>query len=172
MAGKPKLVRVARVGRPHGLRGEVGLDGSTLTQFQLHELKTFTWRGRRGDTRPLTLETARPAHTRMLVRFAGFSDRDQAATLTNGELLVEPERLPDAGPGEAYTFELLGLRVVSVDGRELGEIADVMSTGANPVYVVRGERELLLPATPEVVKRVDFESGTVTVELLPGLEDL
>ena len=88
------------------------------------------------------------------------------------ELLVERERLPDPGPGVAYTFQLIGLSVRTADGRVLGTLEDVIATGANPVYVVRGEREWLVPASPGVVQHVDMEARTIIVVLPAGLEDL
>lgn len=135
-------------------------------------MKTFTWRGKRGETRPVTLLEVRAAIPRMLVHFAGVRSRDQASELTNGELLVEASRLPDPGPGMAYTFQLIGLRVVCGDGRELGTLAEIIPSGAHPIYVVRGAKEILVPGHESVVKRVDLEAGVVTVELPAGLEDL
>ena len=143
-----------------------------LTALDLHAIKRFTWRRRGAETQILTLETARPVHERLLVRFAGCDDRDRAASLTQGELLAERELLPDPGPGEAYTFQLIGLEVRTTAGRRLGTLEEVISTGANPVYVVRGEREWLVPAAPGVVQQVDMKARTLVVELPAGLEDL
>ncbi|HEY2955086.1 MAG TPA: ribosome maturation factor RimM [Candidatus Eisenbacteria bacterium] len=167
-----ELVRIGRLSRAHGLRGELTLEGSALSAVELHSIGRFTWRGRGGETLALTLETARPAHDRVLVRFAGYDDRDRARTLASGDLLAEREQLPDPGPGMAYTFQLLGLEVRTVAGRRLGTLEEVISTGANPVYVVRGEREWLVPASPGVVQHVDLAARTLTVELPAGLEDL
>jgi 16S rRNA processing protein RimM len=166
------LVRVGRFGRAHGLKGEVTLDGCSLTPLELKTIQEFVWRGLDGATLPLMLETARPANARILVGFAGYRGRDQAATLTRGELLAESERLPDAGADMAYTFQLVGLEVRTEDGRGLGTIADVLATGAHPIYVVRGVRELMIPAAPQFVRSVDLEAGVVTVSLPPGLEEL
>ena len=112
---------------------------------------------------PVVVENVRPE---------GVTVREQAAELTNGELWTERETLPDPGPGTAYTFQLLGVRVETEEGRALGAIAEVISTGAHPVYVVRGGRELLVPAAPGVVKRVDLEAGLMVVALPAGLEEL
>lgn len=166
------LVVVGRIGRAHGVDGELALDGVSLTPLELHAVKIFTWRGRGEGERTLTLATARPAHTRLLVRFEGINDRDQAQTLTNGELLAESGLLPDPGPGTAYTFQLIGLRVETEDGRALGTLKDIVPTGAHPVYVVQGERELLIPATPEVVRRMDLAAGVIAVALPAGLEEI
>jgi 16S rRNA processing protein RimM len=107
----------------------------------------------------------------MLVTFAGIGSRESAAELTNGELGAEPSQLPDAGPGVAYHFQLMGLEVRTLEGRVLGSIADIIATGAHPVYVVQGVRELLIPGTPAIVQRVDLQARTMTVALPRGLED-
>jgi len=67
---------------------------------------------------------------------------------------------------------LIGLRVETMEGRVLGVLDDIIPSGAHPVYVVRGERELLVPAAPHVLKQVDLEHGVIRVELPAGLEDL
>ena len=166
------LVRIGRLGRTHGVQGELNLDGTSLTPLELHAVKRFVWRRAGMAERELTLVAARPALTRMLVCFEGVTVCEQAAELTNGELWAARDALPDPGPGTAYTFQLVGLRVETEEGRLLGTIAEVISTGAHPVYAVRGERELLVPGAPGVVKRVDLEAGLMVVALPAGLEEL
>ncbi len=165
------LIEIGRLGRPHGLRGEQALDPCTLTALELHAIRTFTWRGPDGATRPLTLATARPAHDRMLVRFTTAVDRAGAAALTNGRLLVEEERLPDPGRDVAYTFQLVGCEVVSEEGRVVGTVAEVWPSPAHPVLVVRGAGEVLIPSIPEFVRAVDLAGRRITVRLLPGMEE-
>lgn len=165
------LVRIGRLGRPHGVQGEQGLDGASLTPLELHAIKRFTWV--RGDERRgLVLATARPTHRHVLVRFDGVADRDGASALTNGTLWADEAVLPDPGPGVAYVFQLVGLAVETEDGRPLGTLEEVMTAGAHPVYVVRGEREWMLPATPQVVKRVDLAARRVVVAVPAGLAEL
>ena len=118
------LVLVGRIGRTHGVQGEVTLTRSSLSVAELMGVGTFVWRGPRGESIDLVLEGARPAHTRVLARFRGFAGRDEAAVLTNGELWAEAERLPDPGPGTVYAFQLVGLRVETEDGRDLGVLED------------------------------------------------
>ncbi len=173
--GRPtaeSLARIGRVGRPHGVHGEVYLDGVSLTPLELHDVRRFVWRRAGTADRALTLATARPAHDRLLVRFEGVAERERAAELTNGELWAEKAALPDPGPAMAWTFQLVGLRVETEDGRALGVVESVVTTAGNPVYVVRGERELLVPGAPGVVKRVDLEAGRLVVALPAGLEEL
>ena len=164
------LIEIGRLGRPHGLKGEQALVPCVLTPLELHAVKTFTWRGPDGATRVLTLATARPAHDRMLVRFVGTGNREAAAALTNGRLMVEEDRLPDPGPGLFYTFRLIGLDVVTEDGRPVGTVAEIWPTPAHAVLVVRGRDEVLIPSIPEFVKAVSMAERRIVVRLLPGME--
>lgn len=173
------LVRVGHVGRSHGVGGELALDGCSLTVAELRATRRFVWSGRRGATRPVTLAAVRPVHARLLVRFDGVADRDAAVGLAGGVLWAEETDLPDPGPGTVYTFQLLGLAVELPDGRALGTLEDVLATGAHPVYVVRAPatadgpgREILVPAPPEFVKRVDLEAGTIVVDPPAGFDEV
>lgn len=163
---------IGRLGRPHGLKGDLLLDGCSLSAEELVDLGTVTWRGPHGRSRTLTIREAKAFMAKLQVRFAGIASREAAAELTNGELWAPRARLPEAGPGQVYAFQLIGLRVRTSQGRELGTIADVMPSGAHPIYVVRGERELLIPGTEPFVREVNLEDGVVTVDPPAGLEDL
>jgi 16S rRNA processing protein RimM len=167
-------IQVGRVGRPHGVQGEVAVDGVTLTADELLAVERFTWRGPDRRELALVLASARPALQRMLLRFEGYGDRDRAQELGRGELWVEREALPDPGPGVAYTFQLIGLAVRTEEGRDLGKVVDIVQTGAHPVYTVRdGDgRERLLPAPPEFVRAVDLTAGTIVMALPAGLDEL
>lgn len=171
MADNDSKVVLGRIGRPHGLKGSVGLEGSSLTGDELRDIGSFTWRSREGDTRELTLKEVRGTEQRPLLRFREAPSRELASQLTNGELLVERDRLPDPGPEQVYNFQLIGLDVVTDEGRPLGKIVDVQQ-GAQSIYVVRGDKELLIPATDAFVQSVDLTERVVTVTLPEGLEEL
>ena len=165
-------VWIGRIGRVHGLQGEVSLEGAALDVDGLRAVREFVWRGPGGAEQTLVLAAARPAHERVLARFEGFDDRDRAQTLARGELFADASALPESGPGEAYTFELLGLTVQTEEGRVLGVLHDIIASGAHPIYVVRGARELLVPAHPAFLKKVDLAARTITMTLPAGLEEL
>jgi len=167
------LVLVGRVGRPHGVAGEIYVDRIVLSADELRALGELEWRGRGSDHRALKIRSVRATHDRLLVHFAGVDQREAAALLTNGELWTAAERLPDPGPGLAYTFQFVGLRVVDTTGRELGVVRDVTSGSAQPLYVVEREgRERFYPAIEPFVKSVDFAAGVITLALPPGFEEL
>jgi 16S rRNA processing protein RimM len=172
-------VLVGRIGRAHGVRGEVALDGCHLTPSELHATRRFTWSKRGGISRSLVLEAVRPIHARMLARFEGIHDRDAAAALGGGLLFAEAAALPDPGPGVVYTFQLVGFAVVAEDGRSIGTLESVIATGAHPVYVVRGPAigggpgpEWMIPAHPEFLKRVDVDARTIVMSPPAGFDRL
>ncbi len=155
------------------MAGEVYVDRTSLGPEAWLAVGRLEWRGRGGQARRLDLEAMRPTHDRLLATFRGVGDRESAAGLTNGELWGDADRLPDPGPGVAYTFQLVGLRVVGTDGAELGVVRDLSFAGAQPLYVVEhGGRERLLPAYEPFLKRVDLDAGVITVELPPGLLEI
>jgi 16S rRNA processing protein RimM len=118
----------------------------------------------------LTVLESRPHGRNWWVRFKGMTDREEAQILAGTLLSVEASRLPALPEGTYYSYQLMGLRVVDGSGDELGSLEEILETGARDVYVVRGKRgEILLPSIPEVIREVDLESGTMTVELIPGL---
>jgi 16S rRNA processing protein RimM len=167
------LVFLGRVGRPHGIAGEVYVDRTSLTADEWLAVGRVEWRGRGGASRPLELRAMRPTHDRLLAVFTGVRDREGAAELVNGELWGDAAKLPDPGPGMAYTFQLVGLRVVDSAGLELGTVRDITTAGAQPLYVVEhAGREVLLPAYEPFLKRVDLAAGVITVDPPAGLLEL
>jgi 16S rRNA processing protein RimM len=161
----PEYVAIGRVGAAWGVRGAVRVLPLTDRREQLAAGRTVTVAGERR-----TIESARWQKGMAYLRLSGIDDREAAAEL-GGRLLSIPEsELEPLPEGQYYRFQLIGLSVVSRDGEELGRVTEVLSTGANDVYVVRGERgELLLPATDEVVREIDLETGRMLIDVLPGL---
>lgn len=168
-----KLVFLGRVGRPHGIAGEVYIDRTSLAPDDWLAVGRLEWRGRGGQAQRLDIAEVRPAHDRLLMTFRGVGDRETVAQLTNGELWGDAARLPDPGPGVAYTFQLVGLRVVDSAGTDLGVVRDISTAAAQPLYIVeRDGKELLLPAYEPFLKRVDLAAGVITVDPPPGLLEL
>jgi 16S rRNA processing protein RimM len=168
-----KLVFLGRLGRPHGIAGEIYVDRTSLTTEEWLAVGRLEWRGRGGQSRPLELREMRATHNRLLAVFAGVHEREAAAELVGGDLWGDAAKLPDPGPGVAYTFQLVGLRVVGVDGAELGVVRDISTTAAQPLYIVEHKgREILVPAFEPFLKRVDLAAGVITVELPPGLLEI
>lgn len=175
MAETPSHLVLARVMRPHGVRGELSLQIITDFPERLRTLETVylsIHEDAHADLTAYRIEGARPQKEKTwLLRLEGITDRDQAETLRNRYVFVS---LADAVPldeGEVYLFQVMGIRVVTVQGVELGKVIEFIETGANDVYVVQGAAygEVLIPAIPGVILKIDAEAGVMTVNLPPGL---
>lgn len=172
-----RLIAVARILAPHGVRGEVRAEILTDYPERFAGLRR-AYLGpetgpREAGAAPVDLEGHRFHKGFVLLKFRGY-DSIGAAEDLRGRLVQVPETETAPLPkGHFYYWQLIGLRVRSTDGRELGVLSDILRTGANDVYVVRdgSGREYLLPATHEVVAGIDLEAGTVTVRPLAGLLD-
>lgn len=167
-----QTLAIGRVGRPHGITGELYVDGCPLTAAQVQELASLEWRGARGGSRLLRLRSTRPANDRLLVTFEGVGSREAAAELVNGTLWTTAKELPDPGPGVSYAYELTGMRVVDTAGRELGRVADVVFNVGQPLLQLEGAGGRLLPCQPPFMKHVDTAAGVITLDLPPGFEEL
>lgn len=163
---RPAYVSVGAIVAPHGIRGEVRLLAETDFPERLEGRRVRL--GADGPWRRIL--AARPHRGGLwILRLEGVSDRDAAEALRGTELLVATDDLPPLPEGEWYHHELVGLAVRTVDGRDLGRVAEILRTGANDVFVVRGALgEVLLPALRSVVKSVDLDLGVMTVDPLPG----
>lgn len=106
----------------------------------------------------------------LIICFKGFRDRRQAERLTGLWLCVSQSEVPAAEEGEYFHYQLIGLTVRTVEGEELGELAEILETGSNDVYVVAGlDGEILVPALSRVVREIDVAGGLMVVDLPEGL---
>ena len=166
--GEPVYLTVGFIRRPHGIHGEMVMD--------LHT--DFPERMKKGrkllvgeDHRPQTLASARPHQMGLLVSFKGIDTPEQAGQFRNQWVYIKASDAPKLPEGKIYQHELLGFQVMDENGQPLGELAEILETGANNVYVVRDEsgREILLPAIPDVVLETDTARRVMRVHLLEGL---
>ena len=171
---EPLRLVVGRIGKAHGLRGEVTVEVRTddpdLRFAPGAVLETDP--ARRG---PLTVASGRVQGGRLVLRFEGVEDRTAAEGLRNTMLIVEadPDELPD-DPDEFYDHQLVGLRVVTVDGRDVGTVMEMLHLPTQDVFVVtRADgREALIPFVEEIVPDVDLDEQTVLVDPPEGLLEL
>ena len=104
------------------------------------------------------------------LQLRGIETMTAAETLRDVDVVIPRAEAPPLAEGEFFVADVVGLRVVTTGGRALGTVAEVLSTGANDVYVVRGDAgEVLIPAIRDVVTSIDPAAGVLHVEPLPGL---
>lgn len=162
-----KRVILGQVGAVFGVRGWVKLWSFTDPPGNLLEYAELDL-GRHGHWSPARLAEARPHGEALVARFEGVEDRDAAAALVGAELAVARERLPQAGAGEFYWTDLVGLEVINREGVNLGRVREMMATGANDVMVVAGDKERLVPFLPgHWVDSVDLAGGRIVVDWDP-----
>ncbi|MSQ10426.1 MAG: 16S rRNA processing protein RimM [Dehalococcoidia bacterium] len=158
---------VGRVISAWGLRGDVTIEViSTNPRRFLPGNVVFT------AGRPLTLDRVRQASGKMVVAFAEVRTRDDAEALQGALLDIPSEGVPPLDEGVYYQHQILGLGVKTAEGRDLGAVTEILTTGANDVYVAHdGKREYLIPAIGSVVQSIDLQRGVITIDPLPGLLD-
>lgn len=170
---RPRL-RVGRIGRPHGLAGEVVVRGCALDEAGFRALGAVTLvRESGGTVTRLSVRSVRALGSDLGVCFEGVQDEKAASDLRG--LWIETERaaLPEAGAGQVYHHDLLGLEVVDQDGRALGRVTNVLVTGAHEVLEVSGAHgEILVPYHAGTVLGWDPAAGRLDVRLPSGLEDV
>ncbi|HEX8762088.1 MAG TPA: ribosome maturation factor RimM [Pseudonocardiaceae bacterium] len=161
---------VGRIGRPHGVRGEVTVQVRTDSPEQ-----RFTVGAQLGvgAGRTLTVDAVRPHAGNLLVRFAGVADRAAAAELRGVLLTVDTVELPALDdPDEFYDHQLEGLAAVGSDGAQLGTVREVVHTPASDLLVVETDRgEALVPFVRAIVPEVDLSAGRVVLDPPAGLLD-
>ena len=169
-AGEPAFLAVGKVRRPHGVAGSVLVEIYTDFPERLRP-NTMIYVG--ANHLPLTISQNRPHNKGVLLAFDGFSTPEQVGRFRNQILYVKNVQTEELPEGEFYFYELIGLSVLDENDEPLGEVTEIIETGANDVYVVTNDsgRELLLPAIPEVILDVNTTSKSIKVHLLPGLLD-
>ncbi len=165
-------MRIGVVTRAHGLRGAVIVradDPASVTEQTVREI--YLRQG--ASVSPYAVQQATP-QGRGKVRLAldGVDSREKADALRDAIVLVAESDLPPPAANEFYAYRAIGCSVVTVEGRLLGAVTEVFATGANDVLVVQdGTGEILVPVTAEVIKRLDFAAGRITIAPVPGLLD-
>lgn len=122
----------------------------------------------RGARRAVTVREGRRHGKQVVVHLESFDDRDGAGVLVGAEITVARESLAPLAEREFYRADLIGLEVRDATGARLGRVDHFVDAKAHPLMVVRGERELWLPVTPQHLRRVDLAKGEIHVDWLPG----
>lgn len=161
-----RLVAIGKVVGLHGVRGRLKVVPYGKTLEALAGGEEVSARLPDGSVQGIITVDVR-IHKRwgvLLIREARTAK--EAQPLVGAEICVPESRLPAPGPDEFYWHQLIGLEVLSVDGRKLGTIRQIIETGSNDVYVVQeGREEVLIPALADVIREVNLERGLMVVDL-------
>jgi 16S rRNA processing protein RimM len=166
--GEPVYLAVGFLRRPHGVHGEIIMDlhtdfperlkpGRKLLVSEEHKL--------------MVVEGIREHQKGVIIKFNGIDTPEEAGKLRNTWVYIKASDAPPLPKGQIYQHELFGFQVVDENDNPLGELVEIIETGANNVYVVRDAsgKEILLPAIPSVILELDAERRLMRVHLLEGL---
>ncbi|NUP41671.1 MAG: ribosome maturation factor RimM [Streptomyces sp.] len=164
---------VGRIGRAHGIKGEVSVEVRT-DEPELRLAPGAVLATDPASAGPLTIATGRVHSGRLMLRFEGVSDRNGAEALRNTLLIaeVDPDETPE-DPEEFYDHQLIDLDVVTADGREVGRISEISHLPYQDLLVVRRPdgSEVLVPFVTEIVPEIDLEAQRAVIDPPPGLLD-
>lgn len=166
--GKPAFVAVGKLTRPHGIHGEIFLE--ILTDFP-ERLKPGGLVYTGDQYNPHVIASLRSHKKGLIVAFNGYHDPETVGKLRNQFVFVQSKNIPPLPEGEYYHHELLGSRIMTPDDQVLGELIQILQTGANDVLVVQtpSKTEILIPYIDEIVRKIDLENGVILIDPIPGL---
>ncbi|WP_433511464.1 ribosome maturation factor RimM [Nonomuraea sp. CA-143628] len=161
---------VGRIGRPHGVRGDVTVEVRT-DDPELRFAVGAAVATDPADRGPLVIESRRWHKGALLITFAGVTQRDTAEELRGTMLVIDSDEvLPSDDPDEFHDHQLIGLTVVTVAGEAVGEVTDVLHHGQDLLVVRRsGQDDALIPFVRALVPEVDIEGGRLVVDPPEGL---
>lgn len=164
---------VGRIGRAHGIRGDVAVDvrtddpGARFTDGAVFHTDP-------ASAGPLTISSTRRHSGKLLVRFKGLAGRDAAEALRGTALMVDSEDIaPLDDPDEFHDHELIGLTVATTEGETVGTVEDVLHHAQDVLVITSQEgEEILVPFVGPLVPEVDVAAGRIVIDPPPGLLDL
>jgi 16S rRNA processing protein RimM len=167
-----RWIEIGQIIKSHGLAGRVKALSYLESNRLLPSLKEARIGPNRDSAKRYPIEDVRPeGRTHFSLTIEGIEDRNAADALMGLSIFLPYDSLETLPEGEYYWEDLIGLAVVTEDGKPLGQIESIFPTGSNDVYVCKeGGREILLPAIAEVIRSVNIQAGTVVVRLLKGME--
>jgi len=166
--GEPVYLVVGFLRRAHGVQGEMIMDLHTDFPERFRSgRKLFVGE----EHKVMTVEGVRSHAKGLLIKFKGIETPEDTARFRNQWVYIKATDAPPLPEGQIYQHELFGFQVVDENENLLGELVEIIETGANDVYVVKNEtgKEILLPAIPSVILELDPARRFMRVHLLEGL---
>lgn len=166
MPRERREIVTGRIVGPFGIRGEVKVIPTTdfPDRFEAGAEITLSLADGRKAFR---IQRSRFHKSGFLLKLEGVETRNDAEQLRNVNIVIDETQLRELGPDRFYIFDIIGLRVVTEDGREQGVVTEVLQGGANDVYIT--STGLCIPALKAVVIGVDLERRLMTIRPMPGM---
>ena len=167
-------LKVGKIVNTHSLKGEIKVISSTDFEEERFKKgsKLLITRGNQ-LIREVIVESYRNHKNFLLVKFEGIDSVEEAEKLKNLQIKIDSDEVGELEENEFYFHQIIGCEVFDENDKNLGEIIDILTPGANDVWVIKGEngKEILIPYIEDVVKKIDITSKKVNIEVMEGLID-
>ncbi|RIW36386.1 ribosome maturation factor RimM [Bacillus salacetis] len=168
-----KWFNVGKIVNTHGVRGEVRVISRTDFPDERYQAGSKLYLFTEKEVNPLELvvESHRKHKNFDLLTFSGYNDISEVEPFKNGLLKVNETQLGDLKEGEYYFHEIIGCVVKTSAGEEIGPVKEILTPGANDVWVIKGAKgkEILIPYIDEIVKKIDVDKKEIVIEPMEGL---
>lgn len=164
---------IGTVSSVHGIHGEVKVFPTTDDVKRFKKLKNVYVLQNNGTERLLTVEQVKFFKNMVICKFSGVDTPEDAQRIRGLDLTIDREQAIPLNKGEHYISDLIGMKVVTDEGTELGECEEIFPTGANQVMSVRTQvKSVLIPYIKDCILDVDEETNIIKVHMLDGLMEL
>ena len=168
-----KWFNVGKIVNTHGIKGEVRVISRTDFAEERYKVGNSIFLFQQGKESPLGLKIAshRKHKNFDLLTFDGYYNVNDVEVFRDGVLKVPESYLSPLDENEYYFHEIIGCKVYTMDGEELGQIREILTPGANDVWVIQAKRgkDLLIPYIDEIVKEINVEEKIIKIEPMEGL---
>lgn len=168
-----KYFNVGKIVNTHGIRGEVRVISRTDFPEERYKIGNTLFLFMPGSKEPeeLIVKSHRVHKNFNLLTFEGFDNVNQVERMRDGILKVPETQRGHLEEGEFYFQDIIGCSMFTTEGEELGKVIEILTPGANDVWVVKGSdgKELLIPYIEDIVKKVDVKEKVIEIEPMEGL---
>ncbi|MDO6847383.1 ribosome maturation factor RimM [Priestia megaterium] len=169
-----KWFKVGKIVNTHGVKGEVRIVSTTDFADERYEKgnKLYIFKEKQSEPVEVTVASHRRHKNFDLLTFEGYHNVNDVEQYKNSEVKIPEEQLTDLEDGEFYFHEIIGCTVTTEDGVEVGTVKEILTPGANDVWVVKkGGKEVLIPYIDDVVQSIDIEEKEIVITVMEGLLD-
>ena len=157
---------VGKFGQPYGVKGWIKVHSQTDPIENI--LKYLPWQiEQQGQWQKINVTDSKKLGKNIIAKLENYDTPEVVKILTNSPIAIERDQLPQLSPDQYYWNDLIGLKVVNLQGEDLGIVDSLFETGSNDVMVIKGLRQRLLPYTNQVVHQINIAKKTITVDWDP-----